>query len=116
MPSHTSQLTTSTIVYTYAGSSIPGLKAQAKRYVPCIISDATSLEFGLTLVFAHCLGSHKEAWEPIIQSLFNLRVPKDSPNGPHVPVVREAWSLEWQHHGDSASLNHSTLASNRTGV
>ncbi|EMD31219.1 hypothetical protein CERSUDRAFT_163303 [Gelatoporia subvermispora B] len=99
--------TTAIVELPSPGSNIPGLRAFAKRYTP-LKGDSAS-NSGLTLMFTHCVGSHKEAWEPIISSLFNLRLPKDSLVGDKVPVIREAWSLEWQGHGDSSVVNHDIL-------
>nr|GAT52515.1 predicted protein [Mycena chlorophos] len=50
----------------------------------------------ITLVLLHGLGQHKEQWEPIVGRLF------DSAAGPH---IQEAWSFDWQSHGESAVLN-----------
>ncbi|EMD33307.1 hypothetical protein CERSUDRAFT_56798, partial [Gelatoporia subvermispora B] len=57
----------------------------------------------------------KEAWEPVIESLLALTI-GDSSLEKHVSLIREAWSLEWQHHGESAALNHSVLANHPPGV
>ncbi|OCH88920.1 alpha/beta-hydrolase [Obba rivulosa] len=94
----------STLAFSYPGSSHPGMKALAKRYIP--MTRSRDLDCGLTLVFAHCAGSHKEVWEPIIETLFSQCS----------PVIREAWSLEWQNHGESANMNCSVIESGRPGV
>ncbi|KAJ7751554.1 Alpha/beta hydrolase fold-1 [Mycena maculata] len=54
---------------------------------------------GLTLLFAHCIGAHKEQWEPTIQRIFER----------HHSQVHEAWAVDWQTHGDSAVLNRELL-------
>ncbi|KAJ6612525.1 Alpha/beta hydrolase fold-1, partial [Mycena sp. CBHHK59/15] len=55
---------------------------------------------GLTLLFAHCIGAHKEQWEPTITRVLTLRS----------AAVREAWAVDWQSHGDAALLNRDALA------
>ncbi|KAK7684542.1 hypothetical protein QCA50_012489 [Cerrena zonata] len=62
---------------------------------------------GLTYIFMHNAASHKEVWEPIIQHLFQL---SSDPKLPSTCRVREAWSLEWQNHGESALLNTESLS------
>ncbi|PCH33126.1 hypothetical protein WOLCODRAFT_63391 [Wolfiporia cocos MD-104 SS10] len=86
---------TSTTFFTYPEAVKPGLKLVAKRYVP-----ATPSANGLTLLFAHCTGAHKEFWEPVIEALFENADPLQ---------IREAWSVDWQSHGEAAVLNESLL-------
>ncbi|KAI9058368.1 alpha/beta-hydrolase [Trametes sanguinea] len=69
----------------------------AKRYVP-----ANSSPTGLTLLFFHCTGSHKEVWEPVIQGLFS-----GHPTG---IAIREAWTWDWQTHGEAGRLNAAVIA------
>ncbi|KAI8969888.1 alpha/beta-hydrolase [Trametes punicea] len=76
-----------------------GLRLVAKRYVP----EASNRD-GYTLLLFHCAGSHKESWEPTLDSLLLARNPITG-----VPVVREAWSFEMQNHGEAASLNLDAL-------
>ncbi|OCH83549.1 hypothetical protein OBBRIDRAFT_840440, partial [Obba rivulosa] len=106
---------TCTVAFSYPGSSIPGLKVVAKRYRPTI-DVLGAVDTGLTLILTHCVGSHKESWEPVIDVLFNLRVAKDSPAGEHVSVIREVWSFDWQQHGESATVNRNVLSANPPGV
>ncbi|KAF7341865.1 Alpha beta-hydrolase [Mycena sanguinolenta] len=63
---------------------------------------------GLTLVFAHSVGAHKEQWDATIEELFPLQDSRE----PHLRV-HEAWSLDCMNHGDAALLNREELASNR---
>lgn len=77
-----------------------GLKITAKRYT----SRSRVNKKGLTLLFAHCIGSHKEQWEPVIQRLFQVQETEAE-----VHRIREAWSFDWQSHGDAAVLNHNLL-------
>lgn len=43
----------------------------------------------------------KEQWEPTIQAIFE----KASNQSPNMIRIREAWSFDWQNHGDAAVLN-----------
>ncbi|OCH89397.1 hypothetical protein OBBRIDRAFT_756677 [Obba rivulosa] len=99
--------TSSTVTFKFTGASMPGLKALAKRYVPLYASEAS--KSGLTLILTHATGSHKETWEPVLQELFTMLKAQDPLACTDSPVVREAWSIEWPHHGESATLNHSVL-------
>nr|GAT52936.1 predicted protein [Mycena chlorophos] len=63
---------------------------------------------GVSLLFAHCIGSHKEQWEPVIETcIVNQR------GKPRHQRVREAWAFDWQSHGDSAVLNREQIAQTR---
>ncbi|KAI9066147.1 alpha/beta-hydrolase [Trametes sanguinea] len=75
-----------------------GLKLVAKRYVP-----EDGVLNGITLMFFHCAGSHKEAWEPTIESLFSAASPISE------STMREAWSFDMQNHGEAAVLNDAAL-------
>jgi len=97
---------TSTVVFEYPGAYRPGLKLVAKRYIP-----KSSVPAGLTLLFTHCTGSHKESWEVVIAELLQL---KDSAF--NTPVVREAWSVDWQSHGEAATVNQSILKIDTEGL
>ncbi|KAJ7473141.1 Alpha/beta hydrolase fold-1 [Mycena galericulata] len=63
---------------------------------------------GLTLIFVHGIGGHKEQWEPIIQGLFRLQHSKL----PH-QRVHEVWALDRQNHGDAALINRDELLRSR---
>ncbi|KAG2131600.1 Alpha/beta hydrolase fold-1 [Suillus bovinus] len=76
----------------------PGLKMTAKRYYTPF-SDSK----GLTILFAHGVGAHKEHWEPMLRYLFshhNLQQPS---------CIREAWCFDWLNHGDAAVINKAAL-------
>ncbi|KAJ6571401.1 Alpha/Beta hydrolase protein [Mycena capillaripes] len=77
------------------------LKMAAKRY--CTRESARDSN-GLVLLFSHCIGAHKEQWEPTIQRIFELRSSE----------VSEAWAFDWQTHGDSAILNRELLKTSPT--
>ncbi|OCH88035.1 hypothetical protein OBBRIDRAFT_735183 [Obba rivulosa] len=96
-----------TVIFTYPGSTIPGLKAIAKCYVP--FNQPKPGNFGLTLILTYCISAHKEIWEPILENLLKLHTPKDLLPGQQVPLIHKVWSIEWQHHGESAILNHPVL-------
>ncbi|KAJ7615865.1 Alpha/Beta hydrolase protein, partial [Roridomyces roridus] len=81
------------------------LKMTANRYETL---DSSSSYEGVTLLFAHCIGSHKEQWEPAIQHVFRLQQSK-----PRHQRIREAWTFDWQSHGDAATLNREALGETR---
>ncbi|KAI0657413.1 Alpha/beta hydrolase fold-1 [Cubamyces menziesii] len=93
---------TTTVVRKYPSEYSPeGLYFVAKRYVP---HDASNR--GLTLLFFHCTGSHKEVWEPVIQSIFDRTAKTQN----SAIVIREAWTFDWQSHGEAGRLNRDYLA------
>ena len=53
----------------------------------------------------------KEQWEPVIENLFN---PQQKMGKAH--RIREAWSFDWQSHGDAAILNRQLLKVRPGGV
>ncbi|KAJ7745822.1 Alpha/beta hydrolase fold-1 [Mycena maculata] len=81
------------------------LKMTAKRYCT---AESASNEEGFSLLFAHCIGSHKEQWEPVIEHTFCVQQAKARHQR-----VREAWTFDWQNHGDAATLNHELLVNTR---
>ncbi|KAI0763290.1 alpha/beta-hydrolase [Trametes elegans] len=83
-----------------------GLRLVGKCYAP----ERGNPE-GATVLFFHCAGSHKEAWEPTIQYLFSATDPVTSR-----PLLREAWSFDMQSHGEAASLNERQLAPLAAGI
>ncbi|KAH9847881.1 alpha/beta-hydrolase [Lenzites betulinus] len=70
----------------------------AKCYVPEVKNQA-----GLTLLLFHCAGSHKEVWEPTLQSVFTADASASR------PVIREAWSFDMPNHGEAATRNKELL-------
>ncbi|EIM81900.1 uncharacterized protein STEHIDRAFT_66011 [Stereum hirsutum FP-91666 SS1] len=54
-----------------------------------------------TLIFAHCSSAHKEQFEPTIEKLFDLKS--------SAFIIREAWALDCQSHGESSLLNEEKL-------
>ncbi|KAH9942036.1 alpha/beta-hydrolase [Amylocystis lapponica] len=89
----------SSVSLTDTSDAIPGLQLVAKRYVHNLNARPAPTT-GLTLIFTHCTGTHKEIWEPVIGALMKLTLP-----GTDTPLVREAWAVDTQNHGDSAVLN-----------
>ncbi|KAK7680561.1 hypothetical protein QCA50_016343 [Cerrena zonata] len=77
-----------------------GLVFSANRYFP----ESGGSEDGLTFVFHHSAAALKEIWEPTIAKLFQLATAPGSSFS-----VKEAWSLDWQNHGESAVLNEAAL-------
>ncbi|KAJ7881067.1 alpha/beta-hydrolase [Mycena olivaceomarginata] len=77
------------------------LTMAAKRYT---YRDGDAARDGVTLLMFHGLGQHKEQWEPVIEKLYALRSDTASSS-----QIREAWSFDWQSHGESAVLNEKAL-------
>ncbi|KIL71144.1 hypothetical protein M378DRAFT_182764 [Amanita muscaria Koide BX008] len=88
-----------------SASSMGGdaLKITANRYT---LEDSAENMEGVTLLFTHCIGSHKEQWEPTISRLFRQQKHKCPAH-----QIREAWSFDWQSHGDAAVLNREAIRS-----
>ncbi|KAJ7170359.1 Alpha/beta hydrolase fold-1 [Mycena crocata] len=86
------------------------LKMTANRY--CTAA-SEAIAGGFSLLFAHCIGSNKEQWEPVIAQVFREQASK-----PVHQRVHEAWAFDWQNHGDAAVLNRELILSRRgtTGV
>ncbi|KAL0067007.1 hypothetical protein AAF712_005996 [Marasmius tenuissimus] len=82
------------------------LKLAARRYLTSNVHHD-----GLTLLFAHCIGSHKEYWEPVVEQLFSAQS-----NIKHSYRIREIWSFDWQNHGDSAVANEQILKERSEGL
>ncbi|KAF9472069.1 alpha/beta-hydrolase [Pholiota conissans] len=61
---------------------------------------------GLTLVFLHAVGLHRETWEVTIQKLLDL----DQPSSAHKSIIRDTFSIEIPNHGESALLNENAIA------
>ncbi|KAI0750000.1 alpha/beta-hydrolase [Daedaleopsis nitida] len=84
-----------------------GLTFIGKRYIP-----QRGARDGVTLIFFHCTGSHKEVWEPTIEYLFsNVKDPATE-----AAVIREAWSFDMHNHGESAVFNEEVLKEGTTGL
>ncbi|KAJ7611431.1 Alpha/beta hydrolase fold-1 [Mycena polygramma] len=81
------------------------LKLTAKCYTPTY-SDPK----GLTLLCAHGAGAHKEQWEPTLEQIFDTQGQENCGF-----AILEAWSVDWQSHGEAAIINEAAL-SNRPGV
>lgn len=97
--------TKSSVAIHYPHASKPGLKLVSKRYN--LAHKRSSA--GLTLIFAHCTGAHKELWEPVIENLLQR---EDNTS----LAVREAWSIDWQSHGEAAELNEHVLGTDADGL
>ncbi|KAK1218844.1 hypothetical protein PQX77_018460 [Marasmius sp. AFHP31] len=81
------------------------LQITAKRYTLAGATPqnrAQSDEPGLTLVFLHATGSHKEAWEVTIQTLLQK-------SGQTKVKIDDVFSIESPSHGESAVLNEKEL-------
>lgn len=98
MSSLLSKLTVDTFVFD-PRPDYPFLLA-SKRYRP---KSNNAISKGLTLVFAHGTGYHKEHWEATIEDLWSA---VEQTKGVE---IREFWSIDCPNHGDSAVLNEKTL-------
>ncbi|TCD62135.1 hypothetical protein EIP91_007310 [Steccherinum ochraceum] len=78
-----------------------GLKFPFKRYTS---SQSTSSPSGISLIFMHCIGTHKETWEPTIEVLLDLQ----RKAGRQVNIA-EVWCLDAPNHGHAAALNDEAL-------
>ncbi|KAG7447367.1 alpha/beta-hydrolase [Guyanagaster necrorhizus] len=67
------------------------LKCTVKRY-----RQDVNERPGFILIFAHGTGFHKEHWEVTIRRIFSLDT---------LHLIREAWAVDAQTHGDAAALN-----------
>ncbi|KAJ7121111.1 hypothetical protein C8R44DRAFT_831759 [Mycena epipterygia] len=54
---------------------------------------------GVHLIFAHSVGTHKETWEPLIESLFHIQVESGK------SIIAAAWSVDAPNHGESGAIN-----------
>jgi hypothetical protein len=119
----------SEVLQSNAQTQLQDLKMAAKRYSHKVADGA--VDRGLTLVFCHGLGARmfhrsyftplqlikkcsadKEQWEPTLAHLLYT----ESTDGRGRHAIREAWSFDWQSHGDSGVLNRVKLASQREAV
>ncbi|PPQ66820.1 hypothetical protein CVT24_008679 [Panaeolus cyanescens] len=57
------------------------------------------------LLLGNGAGFLKETWEPVIEDLFNL---DDGKSGTY--IVREAWALDCQNHGEGCTVNEDLLS------
>lgn len=109
----------------HSDAAFPPLKMVAKRYRWTPLSSQSEVadylsgvsgrgtdnlssddhKSGLTLLFAHGVGAHKEQWEPTILSVFQ----RSSLSSVAKARLREAWAFDWQNHGDAAVLNRDAL-------
>ncbi|EMD41295.1 hypothetical protein CERSUDRAFT_109893 [Gelatoporia subvermispora B] len=97
-------LSSETVYFSYP-SSPPGLKVVGKRFVP-----SNARNDGFTLIFTHCTGAHKEMWEPTLQVLLDLHAKGQA------PPIREAWTFDWQSHGEAGVVNAAPLKSETNGL
>ncbi|CAA7268726.1 unnamed protein product [Cyclocybe aegerita] len=80
------------------------LKAPMKKYTRNTGSATGSNGTGAILLLGHGAGFSKETWEPTIEDLFKLDA---GAKGGY--IIREAWALDCQNHGDGCILNEGIL-------
>ncbi|KAJ7320733.1 alpha/beta-hydrolase [Mycena albidolilacea] len=93
-------------------SSIAGLGLTFKRYRP--LATSVSKHSGATrvaLVFAHCVGTHKETWMPVIEYLYQLQSSASCS-----VIIDEAWSMDSPNHGEAAAINEKALLERPQGI
>ncbi|KDR68066.1 hypothetical protein GALMADRAFT_257320 [Galerina marginata CBS 339.88] len=74
-----------------------------KRYTRLSDHPMDPKDPGIILLLGHGAGFFKETWEPTIGDLFKMDAKK---------VVREAWGLDCQNHGEGCIVNEEILAQN----
>ncbi|PCH36732.1 hypothetical protein WOLCODRAFT_82589 [Wolfiporia cocos MD-104 SS10] len=94
--------TSTTVTFSYGGALHLNLKLVAKHYLP--IKPAVQ---GVTLLFTHGIGAHKEVWEPMLEILLR---------NANAIGIHDAWSIDWQSHGDAAAVNDLVLREIPDGI
>ncbi|KDR71147.1 hypothetical protein GALMADRAFT_127350 [Galerina marginata CBS 339.88] len=74
-----------------------------KRYTRLSEAPIDPKDPGIILLLGHGAGFFKETWEPTIEDLFKIDAKK---------VIREAWGLDCQNHGEGCIVNEEALARN----
>ncbi|KAF8518897.1 Alpha/Beta hydrolase protein [Gautieria morchelliformis] len=97
-------------VFKDVNPDIPDLKLTAKRYTLSEGVTKSTSEPTFTLFLTHGNGNHKEHWEPTIERLFSLQGTGTCPH------IVEAWSFDWQNHGDGAVINQDVLERRKPGI
>ncbi|KAF8229948.1 hypothetical protein L208DRAFT_144014 [Tricholoma matsutake] len=108
-------------------SSTPNLQAEKYRLTTCthgtpLVSTikrytrATGKKFGpkdagIILFLGHGAGFPKEIWEPTVDDLLNMDDQHAKTTGSQ-PLIREAWALDCQNHGEACIINGDVLSRN----
>ncbi|TCD67196.1 hypothetical protein EIP91_000423 [Steccherinum ochraceum] len=85
-----------------------GFKHAFNRYYT---GTASSSSTNISLILLHCLVTHKESWEPVLERLFDLQLASTCKGR-----VTEAWSMDCPSHGEAAAHNETLLLSRSQGV
>ncbi|KAJ7463440.1 alpha/beta-hydrolase [Mycena galericulata] len=102
---------TSHILYS-SDSSIAGLGLAFKRYRPLATNGLKhSGATRVALVFAHCVGTHKETWVPVIEYLYQFQSSASCS-----VIIAEAWSMDSPNHGEAAAINEKALLERPQGI
>ncbi|KAJ7175087.1 alpha/beta-hydrolase [Mycena crocata] len=89
---------------------LAGLSLVLKRYLPeCSVSRPGAKS--VTLLLTHCVGTHKETWEPVIEYLFQFQASNNSG-----VVIAEVWSADHPNHGEAAAVNEIALLERSNGI
>ncbi|PPQ72403.1 hypothetical protein CVT26_003796 [Gymnopilus dilepis] len=72
-----------------------------KRYTRASSKGIDPQEPGIILLLGHGAGFFKEMWEPTVEDLFKLDETR---------LIREAWGLDCQNHGEACTLNEDILS------
>ncbi|KAK7012836.1 alpha/beta-hydrolase [Favolaschia claudopus] len=91
-------------------NSLAGLSLTFKRYKPSFATDCSSAT-RVALVFAHCVGTTKETWVPVIEYLFKFQSSSNSNL-----FITEAWSMDSPNHGEAAAVNEKALLFRPQGI
>ncbi|KAJ4469260.1 Alpha/beta hydrolase fold-1 [Lentinula aciculospora] len=87
---------------------LPSLKMVTNHYTRTTSARMHPSYGDVALVFMHGLGQTKEQWEPVLTKLWDeVEGNKDLSR---CYTISEAWTPEWQSHGESAILNKSVFA------
>ncbi|KAJ7311459.1 hypothetical protein DFH08DRAFT_1087826 [Mycena albidolilacea] len=81
--------------------TLAGLSLTFKRYQPHATKRSGATR--VALVLAHCVGTHKETWVPVIEYLYQFQSQTNS------VVIAEAWSMDSPNHGATAAIDENAF-------
>ncbi|KAJ6456447.1 alpha/beta-hydrolase [Mycena sanguinolenta] len=92
-------------------NTLAGLSLTFKRYRPPASATKRSGATRVALVFAHCVGTHKETWVPVIEYLYQFQSSASCST-----IIAEAWSMDSPNHGAAAAINERALLERPQGI